>query len=50
MFKSFVNLQAARSRSSCTRMVPDIIKPRPNPGNMYALFAWWKKIQIRPYL
>ncbi|RHN76347.1 hypothetical protein MtrunA17_Chr2g0331061 [Medicago truncatula] len=30
---------AARSRSSCTRMVPDIIKPRPNPGNMYALFA-----------
>ena len=36
---SLVHLQAARSRSSCTRMVPDIIKPRPNPGNMYALLA-----------
>lgn len=35
-----MHLQAARSRSSCTRMVPDIIKPRPNPGKMYALFAW----------
>ena len=44
-------LQAARSRSSCTRMVPDIIKPRPNPGNMYALLAWWtnkQNVQIGP--
>jgi len=39
MFEFLLHLPAARSRSSWTRMVPDIITPRPNPGKMYALLA-----------
>lgn len=33
------NLQATRSMSSWTRIAPEIISPRPNPGKIYALFA-----------
>lgn len=33
------SLQAAKSMSSVTRIAPDMIKPNPKPGNMYALFA-----------
>jgi len=35
---SVLYLQAARSMSSCTRIAPDITRPRPNPEKMYALF------------
>jgi hypothetical protein len=38
-FKFLVHSQAASNMSSWTRIAPDIIRPRPNPGKMYALFA-----------
>ena len=32
-------LQAVKSISSCTQIAPEMTKPKPNPGKMYALFA-----------
>jgi hypothetical protein len=34
-------LPAARTISSVTRTAPEMTTPRPNPGKMYALFAWY---------
>lgn len=52
-FEDFGQLQAAKSISSWTRIVPDIIRPIPNPGKMYALFAWkrsgWQKVYSMNY-
>jgi hypothetical protein len=37
-----MHLPAARIISSFTLIAPEITTPRPNPGNIYALFAYSK--------
>lgn len=40
-------LPAARTISSFTLIAPEITKPRPNPGNMYALFACYSSQKFK---